>query len=122
MKSNNQAFWRGRKEVANGRNELRTMWDILVYEGHDSTEAWFEATRLFLFFYDQRLDAHRAIQLVRWLVSSKEEVDNWLRRDNFEWVLIRLTSILLKSVGSVGDLSEYVFISLSANIIVNLMR
>jgi hypothetical protein len=96
------------------------MWDVLVYEGHDSTEAWFKATRLFLFFYDQKLDANRAIQLVRWLVNSKEEVDDWLRRDNFQWVLIRLTSILLKSVGSLGDLSEYVFISLPADIVVNL--
>jgi hypothetical protein len=88
------------------------MWDFLVIEGDGSPDTWYKATRLFPFFYDKGLDGQRAVRLLRWLVHSKGEVNNWERRDNFQWVLKRLMSILLKSIGSVDDSSEYFLISL----------
>src|SRR5205814_1901887 len=49
-----------------------------------------------------------AIQLLRWLVPSQNEIDSWLFYDpNFPKVLIRLMALLLKSVGSITFQSEY---------------
>ena len=71
-------------------------------------DTWFKAIRLFPFFYDKRYDEERAIQLLRWLVRSKKEIDTWLFYDsNFPKVLIRLMALLLKSVGSIQFQSEY---------------
>lgn len=91
------------------KDTLRKEWDVLVSEGGGSVDTWFQATRLFPFFYDKKYDEARAIQLLRWLVRSKNHVDIWLQDDfNFLMILIRLMALLLKSVGSIKFLSEYV--------------
>jgi hypothetical protein len=74
---------------------------VLVQQGDGGTETWYTATRMFPFFYDMEFDEERGVELLRWLVRSNEEVNNWLRtRDNFPKVLIRLMAVLMKSVGS----------------------
>lgn len=104
-----KGFWRGRKEVALTKDTIRKEWDVLVSEGGGLVSTWFKATRLFPFFYDKEHDEARAIQLLRWLVRSKNDVNIWLRNDpNFPMVLIRLMALLLKSVGSIKFHSEYV--------------
>ena len=88
------------------KDELRQRWDELVYESayDELTETCFTATRLFPFFYDQRIDSKRAVELLRWLVQSEDVVKTWLQtKQDFSWVLIRLGMMMLKSVG----LSEY---------------
>ena len=81
---------------------------MLVQQGDGGTETWYTATRMFPFFYDMEFDEERGVELLRWLVRSKEEVNNWFRnRDNFPKVLIRLMAVLMKSVGSVKFQSEY---------------
>ena len=79
-----------------------------MQQGDGGAETWYTATRLFPFFYDMEFDEGRGIELLRWLVRSTEEVNNWLRNDDNFWrVLIRLMAGLMKSVGSVKFQSEY---------------
>jgi hypothetical protein len=90
------------------KNGLRIEWDGLVQQGDGEAETRYIATRMFPFFYDMEFDKERGVELLRWLVPSKEEVNNWLRnRDTFPRVLIRLMAVLMKSVGSVKFQSEY---------------
>jgi hypothetical protein len=116
-----KAFWRGRKEVALAKDEVRKEWDVLVSQAGRSVDTWFKATRLFPFFYNKEYDEARAIQLLRWLVRSKRVVDTWLwNYPNSPKVLIRLMALLLKSVGSIKFQSEYAFqVSFQSNMVVN---
>lgn len=114
-----QAFWRGRQEVALTKNQLRSEWDSLVSKGGALSDAWLKAIRLFPFFYDRDLDAQRGILLLRRLVWRKTEVDDWLQQEpNFPWILTRVVAILLRSVGSLGTLSEYCELWYPANVVV----
>ena len=47
--------------------------------------------------------------LLQWLIQSKPVVDKWLANiHGFAWVLTRLMAAFLKSVGSLGDIAEYI--------------
>lgn len=89
---------------------LRHEWDELVGADDVTETAWFRATRLMRFFYDARIDGGRAVILLAWLTQSKSVVDKWLStKPNFEWVLMGLMASFLKSVGSLGELAEYIY-------------
>ena len=90
------------------KDQLRSEWDSLVFKGGAPGNAWLRAIRLFPLFYDQNVDAERGILLLRKLVWRKAEVDDWLQQvPNFPWILTRVVALLLRSVGSLGRLSEY---------------
>ena len=89
------------------KNSLRKEWDGLVSGEYGTAKTWFKASRLLPFFYDKEHDQARATQLLRWLVRHKYEVTLWIQSyDNFSAVLIRLMTLLTKSVGSVKFASE----------------
>jgi hypothetical protein len=103
-----QAFWRGRRKVADAKETLRKEWDGAVMRENVQADAWNRATRLLPFFYDIRHDEQRAVHLLRWLVQSPVIVNGWMKKDpTYTYTTIRLVAVLLKSVGTISIETEY---------------
>jgi hypothetical protein len=103
-----QAFWRGRRKVADAKEKLRQEWDEAIMRENVQTDAWNRATRLLPFFYDIRHDEQRAVHLLRWLVQSPVIVNAWMKKDpTYPYTTIRLVATLLKSVGTISIETEY---------------